>query len=70
MLNEKFALFFNMTIKWDLRKPHASRLKWAKYKTSAIKEILPKWMNNNQMNKSDGLSYGETLILSNQIVQR
>ena len=40
MLNEKFAFCFKITIKWNLTKSHATRLKSAKYKTRVIKEQL------------------------------
>ena len=42
MLNEKFTFCFKMTIKWNLKKSHATRLKSAKYKTQVIKEQLLK----------------------------
>ena len=38
MLNEKFTFCFKITIKWNLTKSHATRLKSAKYKTHVIKE--------------------------------
>ena len=38
MLNEKFAYCFKITIKWNLTKSHAARLKLAKYKTHVMKE--------------------------------
>ena len=42
MLNEKFTFCFKITIKWNLTKSHATRLKSAKYKTHVIKEQLLK----------------------------
>ena len=38
MLNENFKFCFKVTIKLDLTKSHATRLKSAKYKTHVIKE--------------------------------
>ena len=57
MLNEKFTFCFKMTIKWNLKKSHATRLKSAKYKTQVIKEQLLKWLSYNKINQSHGLSY-------------
>ena len=37
MLNEKFTFCFKITIKWNLTKSHAARLKLATYKTRFIK---------------------------------
>ena len=68
MLNEKFTFFFKITIKWNLTKSHATRLKSAKYKTHVIKEQLLKWMGYNKVNQSHGLLYDETLFLSYQKV--
>ena len=46
------------------------RLKSAKCSTHVMKEYLLKWIGNNQMNQSDGLSYDETLFLSYQRVSK
>ena len=63
-MNEKFKI----TIKWNLTKSHATRLKSAKYKTHVIKEQFLKRLGYNTMNQSHGLSYDETLFLSYQKV--
>ena len=39
MLNEKFTFCFKITIKQNLTKSHATRLKSAKHKTHVIKEV-------------------------------
>ena len=70
MLNEKFTFCFKMTIKWNLTKSHATRLKSAKYKTLMIKEQLLKWMSCDKMNQSQGLSYDQTLFLSYQKIPK
>ena len=70
MLNEKFTFCFKITIKWNLTKSHATRLKSAKYKTHVIKEQLLKRMDYNKMNQSHGLSCNETLFLSYQKVPK
>ena len=70
MLNEKFTFCFKITIKLNLTKSHATRLKSAKYKTDVIKEQLLKWMSYNYMNQFDDLSYDETLFLSCQKVTK
>ena len=43
-----------ITLKWNLTKSHATRLKSAKYKTHGIKEQLLKWMSYNKINQSHG----------------
>ena len=68
MLNEKFTFCFKVTIRLNITKSHATRLKSAKYKTRVIKEQLLKWMSYNKMNQSHGLSYDQTLFLSYQKV--
>ena len=70
MLNERFTFCFKITIKWNLKKLHATRLNSAKYKTHVIKEQFLKWMSHNKMNLSHGLSYDETLFLSYQKVPK
>ena len=40
MFNKTFTLAFKITIKWNLKKSHAARLKSAKYKAHVIKENL------------------------------
>ena len=37
-MNEKLTFFFEFTIKWNLTKTHAARLKSAKYKTRVLQE--------------------------------
>ena len=67
MLNEKFTFWFEVTIKWNLTKTHAARLKSAKYKTRVIQQHFFKWMSYCQMDWSYGLSsYDGTLFLSYQ----
>ena len=68
MLNENFKFCFKITIKLDLTKSHATRLKSVKFKTHVIKEQFLKWMSYNKMNQSHGLSYDETLFLTYQKV--
>ena len=69
MLNEKFTFCFKITIKWDLTKSHATRLRLAKYKTHVIKEPVLKRMSYNKMSQSHGFSYDETLFLSYEKVK-
>ena len=66
MQNQTFAFCFKITIKWNLTKSHATRLKSDKHTTHVIKEQLLKWIRYNKMNQSHGLSYDETLFLSYQ----
>ena len=40
MLNEKFTFCFKITIKWNLTKPHVTRLKSAKYKQTHVIKVL------------------------------
>ena len=70
MLNDMLTFFSKVTIKWNLTKSHATRLKSLKYKTHEIKEQLLKWMSYNKMNQSHGLTYNETLFLSYQKVPK
>ena len=70
MLDEKFTFCIKITIKWNLTKPFATRLKSAKYKTHVIKVQLIKRMSCNKMNKSHGLSYDETLFLNYQKISK
>ena len=65
-----YSFYFKITIKWNLTKSHATRLKSGKYKTHMIKEQLLKWMSYNKMNQSHGLSYDETLFISYQKVPK
>ena len=51
MLNQKFTFCFKITIKWNLTKLHATRLKSAKYKTHEMKDQILKQMIYNKMNQ-------------------
>ena len=66
----KSVFCFEITIKWNVTKSHATRLKSAKYKTDVIKEQLIKLISYNNINQSHGLSYDETLFLSYQKVPK
>ena len=44
MLSERFTFCFKITLKWNLTKSHATRLKSAKYKTHDKRTTL-KWMD-------------------------
>ena len=49
MLNEKFTFCFKITIKWNLTKSHATRLKSTKYNSSDKSATLE--MNELQQNE-------------------
>ena len=70
MLSENFTYCFKITVKWNLTKLHATRLKLTKYKTHLIKEQFLKFMNYNKMNQSYGLSCDKTLFRSYQKVPK
>ena len=65
MLNENLTLSFKITAKRHLRNLCAIRLKITKYKTDVIKKP-----QSDQTSQYYGLSYDETLIISNQIVPK
>ena len=69
MLNGKFTICFKITIKRNLTKSHASRLRSAKYKTHVIKERLLNLISYNKMNQSYGLSLDKTYFLSYEKVR-
>ena len=52
MLHEKFVFCFKITIKWNLTKPHATRLKSVKYKTHVTKKTL---LNMNMLQQEESI---------------